>query len=129
MTKLTIDDHLISSLVNEDTPLVTSVTGRDLQIPSLRSRVLPKDQGYEEIVLGRIHQLGVSDWEEMMPDLLERMIEYLVEQNTQAAYMPGAGEILSFAKCRWQQPGCIENYPRSQTGPPRPTLLDYKAIR
>jgi hypothetical protein len=30
----------------------------------------------------------------MMPDLLERMIEYLVEQNTLAAYMPGAGEIL-----------------------------------
>jgi hypothetical protein len=94
MAKLTIDNALLSSLIDDVAPLVSSVTDWDLQISSLHSRVLPKRLGYEEILLGRFHSMGIQGWEEMMPDILERMIEYLIEENTLAAYLSGTGEIL-----------------------------------
>jgi hypothetical protein len=60
MTKLTIDDNLISSLVSEVAPLVSSITGWDLHITTLHSRVLPKDQGYEEIVEGKLRLVDID---------------------------------------------------------------------
>ena len=94
MAKLTIDNALLSSLIDDLAPLVSSETGWNLQLTSLNSRVLPKSLGYEEILLGRLHHMGIQDWEDLMPDFLERMIEYLIEENTLAAYLSGTGEIL-----------------------------------
>jgi len=94
MAKLMIDNALLTSLIGEVAPLVSFVTGWDLHLATLQSRALPKDQGYEEIVLGRLQGLDIQDWKELMPDFFERIIEYMVEQNTLAAYMPGIGEIL-----------------------------------
>ena len=94
MAKLTIDNTLLSSLIDDVMPLVSSVTGWELQLTSLHSRVLPKEQGYEAILIGRFNHIGIQGWDEMMPDFLERMIEYLIEENTLAAYLPGAGEIV-----------------------------------
>jgi len=94
MSKLAINDELIQTILLQVGPLVSQATGWNLDLPSLRSRILPKDHGYEEILLGRLHQIGIHGWEEVIPDFLERMIEYLIEENTLAAYQSGVGEIL-----------------------------------
>jgi hypothetical protein len=74
--------------------LVERTTGWDLQVSTLSSRVLPKDSAYEEIILRRIGGPNLQIWQEMMPDVLERLMEFLVEQNVLAAYMPVDEEIL-----------------------------------
>lgn len=94
MTKLILNDNALTSIIDEVAPLVTSLTGWDLDLPSLRSRVLPRNQGYEEILLGRFEQLGITNYSDLLPDLIERLVEYMVEANSLAAYMPGKGEIL-----------------------------------
>ncbi len=94
MTKLPIDNAMLASLVGEVAPWVGSITGWDLNLTSLKCRALSKDQGYEEIVLGRLQGVNIDEWKELMPDFLERLIEFMVEENALAAYMPGAGEIL-----------------------------------
>lgn len=94
MPKLNITDHLVQECIRQVAPLVSLTTGWDLDLPNLRSRVLPKEQGYEEILVGRLEQLGLIGWQEMLPGFLERLIEYMVEANTLAAYMPSVGEIL-----------------------------------
>jgi hypothetical protein len=92
MTRLVIDDNLITSLISEVAPLVSQVTGWNLDIPSLRSRVLPREQGYEEIVEGKLRLLGLQ----VSPkrDLITRTVEYLVESNVLAAYEPLANELM-----------------------------------
>jgi len=92
MAKLTIDDHLISIMINEVAPLVSSVTGWDLHIPSLRKRILPKDQGYEEIVQGKFRLLGLPVSQKR--DMVDRAVEYLVENNVLAAYEPLSNELM-----------------------------------
>ena len=94
MTKLILNDEIIASLITEVAPRVVSLTGWELDLPSLRSRVLPKNRGYEEILLGRLEQLGMHDWDDLLPDAFERLLEYMIEANVLAAYMPGAEEIL-----------------------------------
>jgi hypothetical protein len=86
MTKLTIDDHLISSLISEIAPLVTSITGWDLQLSTLDRQVVPKEQGYEAILEGRLRALGIPVSTER--DFINRMLEYLIENNVMAAYEP-----------------------------------------
>ena len=39
--------------------------------------------------------MGIHGWQGLLPGFLERMVEYLVEQDTLAAYLPGADEILA----------------------------------
>ncbi len=92
MTELTIDDRLIASLVSEVAPLVSSITGWDLQIPTLRNHILPKDQGYEEIVEGKLRLLGLPVSQER--DIVDRTVEYLVENNVLAAYEPLSNELM-----------------------------------
>lgn len=94
MAKLEVNNALVQTIIQEVAPLVSRFTGWSLDLPHLRSRVLPREQGYEEIFLGRIKQLGVQGWEEIMPGVFERVIEYMVEQNVCAAYMHIPGEIL-----------------------------------
>ena len=92
--RLHLTDSLIRAQVLQVAPAVTRLTGWNLGLDTLGCRVLPKDRGYEELLLGRLGQIGLHDWQDLMPDFLERMLEYLIEQNTLAAYLPGAGEIL-----------------------------------
>ena len=79
MPKLILDDTSISALVGEVSPLVSSITGWDLQLETLRYRVLPKDWGYEEIVENKLCALGLP----FNPgrDIVTRTVEYLVENN------------------------------------------------
>ena len=92
MPKLTIDDRLVSSLNNETAPLVSRVTGWELNIPSLHSRVLPRDQGFEAIVEGKLRLLGLPVSPQR--DLITRTAESLIESNTLAAYEPLANELM-----------------------------------
>jgi hypothetical protein len=94
MIRMTVDDSLIQTLILEMAPIITQLTGWDLALSTLRSRVLPREQGYEEILVGRLQQMGLMGWQDYVPDLLERLIEYLIEENTLAAYMHGTNEIL-----------------------------------
>jgi hypothetical protein len=94
MARLKITDELIHDILYQVAPLISQATSWNLDLPNLHSRVLPKARGYEEILLGRLNQIGIHGWEEGMPDFLERMVEYLIEGNILAAYQPGAGEIL-----------------------------------
>ena len=42
--------------------------------------------------------MGIQGWEEMMPDILERMIEYLIEENTLAHIRLEQGRSWSFGR-------------------------------
>jgi len=92
--RLHLTDSLIRAEVLQVAPVVTLLTGWNLGLDTLGCRVLPKDRGYEELLLGRLGEIGIHDWQDLLPGFLERMLEYLIEQNTLAAYLPGAGEIL-----------------------------------
>ncbi len=92
MTKLIIEDILISTLVNEVAPLVSSITGWDLRLATLHSRVLPKDQGYEEIVEAKLTALGLTYG--LGRDIVTRTVECLVENNVQAAYESLTNELM-----------------------------------
>ena len=92
--RLHLTDSLVRSEVLHVAQVVTLLTGWNLGLDTLGCRVLSKEQGYEQLLLGRLDEIGICDWKDLMPDLLERTLEYLIEQNTLAAYMPGAGEIL-----------------------------------
>ena len=92
MAKLILEDNSISALVSEIAPLVSSITGWDLHPSSLRTRVLPKDQGYEEIVEGKLRGLGLPISPER--DIVTRTVEYLVENNVLAAYEPLTNELM-----------------------------------
>jgi hypothetical protein len=94
MAKMIVDNAFLTSLIGEVVPLVSSVTGRDLHLVALHSHALPKNRGYEEISLGRLQDINIQEWKEWIPDFTGRLIEYMVEQNILAAYMPGKGEIL-----------------------------------
>jgi hypothetical protein len=92
--RLHLTDSFIRAQVLQVAPAVTRLTGWNLGLDTLGCRVLPKDRGYEELLLSRLDEIGIHDWQDLLPGFLERMLEYLIEQNTLAAYLPGAGEIL-----------------------------------
>ena len=92
MAKLILEDNSISTLVNEVAPLVTSITGWDLRLATLRTRVLPKDQGYEEIVEAKLSTLGMKN--NLERDIATRTVEYLVENNVLASYEPLTNELM-----------------------------------
>jgi hypothetical protein len=92
MARLILDDALITQIISEVGPLVSSITGWDLQLKSMRSRVLPRERGYEEIVEKKLVLLGIP------PDpgrnIVTRTVEYLVENNVLAAYEPLTNELM-----------------------------------
>lgn len=92
--RLHLTEALIWAQIRQVAPLVTRLTGWELGLDSLACRLLPKDQGYEALMLARLEGLGVPGWSDWMPAFVERVLEYLVEQNTLAAYLPAAGEIV-----------------------------------
>lgn len=92
--RLQLTDQLVHAELRQVAPVVARLTGWDLGLESLGCRVLPKERGYEEILLSRLDEIGMHDWQDLLPDFLERMLETLIEQNTLAAYLPGAGEVV-----------------------------------
>ena len=92
MAKLDVTDQLITSIIQQVGPQVAAETGWDLQLPTLKSRVLPKDQGYEELVQGRLRGMGVAISENRK--FGERILEYLIENNVLGAYQPHSQELL-----------------------------------
>lgn len=94
MDKLQVNEHLIENLVYQVAPLVEQLTTWNLRLAALRFRVLPKDQGYEEIVLARSQGAGIPIGKSHLPGLMERVIEYTLEENLLAAYEPSRTEIL-----------------------------------
>lgn len=94
MEKLDITETLIRDLVAEVAPLVRGATGWSLAVPSLRSRVLAKDRGYEEVILGRLQGAGIHVDENKPRGIVERLIEYVVESNVLGAYQPSSQELL-----------------------------------
>jgi len=94
MKKLNITETLISGLIDEVVPLVERVTKWNIQTRSLCTRVLPKDRGYEEVLLGRLQGAGIYIDEDHPRSIVERLIEYVVEANICGAYQPSTQEIL-----------------------------------
>jgi len=94
MKKLNITESLIYKLIYEVSPIVEEITGWSLLVDSLSPRVLPKDRGYEEVLLGRLQGAGIEIDEEHPRTLIERLIEYIVEANVLAAYQPSTNELL-----------------------------------
>jgi len=92
MTKLIIENTLLQQLIQQVGPKVSAETGWDLKLESMGYRVVPKDQGYEEIVQGRFQALGAPV--SAQRNLLERMMEYLIENNVLGAYQPHSQELL-----------------------------------
>lgn len=92
--RLQIDDGLLRQVVAEVGPLVEAETGWPIEPDGLKVRAVPKERGYEEIVLGRLRGAGVALDETGRPGLLERLIEQVIEANVLAAYEPAGRELL-----------------------------------
>ena len=76
MDKLDVNEGLIENLVYNVAPLVEKFTSWKLRLAALRYRVLPKEQGYEQIVLARSQGAGIPIDKSHLPGLVERVIEY-----------------------------------------------------
>ena len=94
MGKLAVTDGQVRQLVAEVAPLVAHLTGWNLQLGDLRTRVLPRHRGYEEIVLGRMQTAGIRMDPDAPRNPLERLTEYMLEGNIAGAYNHGTREIL-----------------------------------
>lgn len=94
MTPLDITVDLARSLVADVSPLVEDLTGWALDIDGLRVRVLPRDQGYEEVVLRRLEAVGVEVDAGARRGIIERIVEHVLERNMAGAYEPSRGELM-----------------------------------
>ncbi|MFQ5810309.1 MAG: hypothetical protein ACE5JM_11875 [Armatimonadota bacterium] len=94
MPQLHITDMMLRDLIRAMAPLVATITGWELDIASLGSRVLPKDRGYEEIVLGWLRGAGIPVDDDEPRTLIARLVEYVVEANVLGAYQPSPPELL-----------------------------------
>lgn len=93
MSKLDVTDAMVRVLTDEMSPQVEQITGWDLKASSMRIRVLPRDRGYEEILLGRLRGAGVPIEVDGARTVLERLVEYVVENVILAAYEPSTQEL------------------------------------
>lgn len=93
MEKIDVTVPLIRAIVQDVSPLVEKATRWDLDIESLGLRVLPKERGYEEVLLERMKGLGIPFQEDGPRPVLARLIEYVLESTILAAYQPNTQEI------------------------------------
>ncbi len=93
MTKLDLDKATIDTLVQEMGVIVERETGWRLDIPNLKIQVVPKERGFEELVIRRITEVGIQLPVDLPKDLFTRIIEYLIENSYLAGYLPGSGSI------------------------------------
>jgi hypothetical protein len=96
--KLEITDARAYDFILQGTPLVSKATSWNLELPTLNCRGLPKDQGYEEILLGFLRHSGIHGWEDLIPGLLVRLLEHLTEENALAPYQPAQETSWSFVR-------------------------------
>ena len=92
--RLVVTEQLIREVVHEVAPVVSEATGWPLEIRALGRRVLPRDRGYEEVLLARIKGAGIDLGDAPKRGLLERLLEYVVEGTVLAAYEPSTSELL-----------------------------------
>lgn len=92
--KLDITERLIRETVEDVAPLVEELTGWGLELSALEMRILPKNRGYEEIVLARIQGAGISLDENAPRNIIERIVEYVIEDCVIAAYEPSSCKML-----------------------------------
>lgn len=93
MAELTVTDELVAELVREVAPLVMRITHWELKMDTLKVRVIPKERGYEDIALRHLQSLGVTVNEHDPRGILHRLMEYFIEANVLAAYLPANEEI------------------------------------
>lgn len=93
MPRLDIQRGMVWELILEMAPQVERLTGWDLALSSLGVRVLPRSRGYEEILLARLRGAGPAVRDDGPRDLLERLVEYVVENVVLAAYDPAAQQV------------------------------------
>ncbi len=94
MERLQVTDALIGQLIREVAPLVEAATQWPLELDSLRWRVLRKDRGFEEVVLGRMRGAGIPVDDDVPRGIIGRIVEYVVEDNVLGAYQPSTRELL-----------------------------------
>jgi len=94
MVELIVTDELVANLISEVAPLVAEITHWELDMETMQVRVIPKERGYEEIVLRHLQTLGVRIDEHDPRDIFKRLMEYFIEENVLAAYLPAQQEII-----------------------------------
>ena len=94
MPKIDVTPELVGRLINQVAPLVEFTTRWSLDLQTLKYRVLPKNRGYEEIVLARFAGVGLPVEIDKPRSPGELLIEYMLENNILGAYEPSTQEIL-----------------------------------
>jgi len=94
MKKLNITHYLVQHIVNDITPLIEGLTQWKLGISNLNILVLPKNQGYEEVILGRLQGAGVHINKDHPRSVIEKLLEHVVEANILGAYQPGTEQLI-----------------------------------
>ncbi len=94
MTPLDVTDHLVWEMVRQVGPLVEATTRWNLRLHEMQCRVLPKEAGYEELVLGRLRGAGVCVEANASRGIIERLLEYIIEGNAMGAYEPSTQELM-----------------------------------
>lgn len=94
MNKIDVTVPLIRNIIENVSPLVEGLTQWGLDIEHMGLRVLPKNRGYEEVVLGRLTGLGIPIQKDGPRPIPERLIEYVLESTILAAYQPNTQELL-----------------------------------
>lgn len=94
MKKLNITSDLIQNIVNNITPLIEDLTRWQLSINTLKILVLPKNQGYEEVILGRLQGAGIHIDKKHPRSIIEKLLEHVLEANILGAYQPGTQELI-----------------------------------
>lgn len=88
MKRLIINEDVIRRIVDEVSPLVEEIIPWTIAHDSMSIEALQKNRGYEEILLGRIRGAGVEIDDTERRSLVERLIEYVIEDVVLAAYEP-----------------------------------------
>lgn len=94
MAELLVTKELVSELISEVAPLVTEITHWELDTDSLKIQVVPKERGYEETALRHLQSLGVTVNEHDPRGIFHRLMEFFIEANVLAAYLPAYQEIV-----------------------------------
>jgi hypothetical protein len=92
--RLDVTPALVRRVVSDVAPLVAHLTGWHLNTDGLDIRVIPRDQGYEEIVVAGLRHAGLHVDLGRPRTALERLDEYVLEESILAAYQPGSHELI-----------------------------------
>jgi hypothetical protein len=94
VARLNVTDDLVRELVEGVAPLVSRLTGWDLDVPGVRQRVVSKNLGHEEIILARLRGVGLVVDDEGPRTTIDRLMEYVVAETMLGAYEPSTQEML-----------------------------------